>query len=124
MKTQVFSDNDFNEFDNKIESLCEKVQLTDWRWSIVKEPLEHEDAACVHINYKAKTAKFVLAESVRGELVTNYSPKELAVHEFLHLLMADLIFVAATTGNADDELVVMHEHALIHRLMKFLNMVI
>lgn len=122
MKTQIFSENDFIEFSNKIESLCEKVQLTDWRWSVVNEPLDHDDAASVYLNYIAKTAKFILAEAFKGEVVTDYHPKELAIHEFLHLLIADLVFVAATTGKADDELVVMHEHALIHRLMKLLNM--
>ena len=92
MKTQIFSENDFIEFSNKVESLCEKVQLTDWRWSVVSAPLDHDDAAAVYLNYRAKTAKFVLAEAFQGEVVTHYYPEELAIHEFLHLLIADLIF--------------------------------
>ena len=120
MIPHTYSQDDFELFRDTVNSLIHRMGLTEWTYDVRQEQIENGAQAQVSYNCVSKQALFSMAETVLLDfgLITN--PKKLALHEVLHLLIADLTWACAIGGDSAD-LSVSHEHEAINRLMRVIE---
>ena len=121
MKTKVFTSSDFKTFKQEVERLVGALGLSDWDLSISHEQIGDNCCAQTHYDDTAKIASIRLTIQVEGDYGLEWDPRRLAMHEVLHLLLADFCVTSCKIGDAVDPLVMAQEHAVIHRLMKVLK---
>lgn len=121
MKTYTYTPADFERFTAKVQSLVSDMGLTDWNLQITHEQIGDRVAARTCYDTVSKTASIRLTINIEGDfgLVTNV--ERLAIHEVLHLLLADWGETVAKMQNANHDLAVAQEHALINRLMRIIK---
>lgn len=121
MKVEVFTEKDFDEFRLAVVKWMVALNLTGWRFEVQHEQIGDGTRASVSYNHRAKLAVFRLTRSAEFDFGAVDTPERLALHEVLHLLVADLVTEAAKTGDDMCDTVVSREHELIHRLMEILS---
>lgn len=87
--------------------------LTDWQVTFTHKPVKDRLARCVYY-FRSRRANVILSTRWDGEPVTAESLSRIALHEVLHLALADLVAFAnaAVAESRVDEA----EHAAIQRL--------
>ena len=106
---------------DKFEALVAKWQqllgLQDWR--IVRSPKRSTSMAEVHKrDVEARLACYRIGVSFGAEEVSDYTLESCAVHELLHVLLAELLEVAKS--GADARQVMSAEHRVVHTLERLL----
>lgn len=121
MKTYTFSDDDFKKFANSVRYWIKELGLTEWLFTIEHDQIGDGVSANVSSNPKAKTALFRLSKIVEYDYSNGMDIAELALHEVLHLLFSDFGWVIAQAKDDYADVVISHEHEMIHRLMRVIG---
>jgi hypothetical protein len=121
MKTHTFTADDFEVFKAKVLSLVEQMGLTEWHLSIKHEQIGERIAAQTQYNTVGKNASIRLTLNTEGDYGIEWDPERLALHEVLHLLLADWCETTAKLGSPIHDLVIAQEHAVLNRLMRIIK---
>ena len=121
MKTHTFTANDFEIFKARVLSLVEQLGLTEWNLSITHEQIGSGVAAQTQYNTVSKNASIRLTINAEGDFGFITDVEQLAIHEVLHLALADWGEVIAKMQNANHDLAVAQEHAVLNRLMRIIK---
>lgn len=98
-----------------------QLGLTEWAFTIEHDQIGDGISANVSSNSKTKTALFRLSKVVEYDYSVGLDIAGLALHEVLHLMLADFGWVIAQAKDDYADVVISHEHELIHRLMKVIT---
>ena len=121
MKTYAFTPSDFERFAAKVQSLVSEMGLTEWHLSITHEQIGSGVAAQTQYNTVSKNASIRLTINAEGDFGFITDVEQLAIHEVLHLALADWGEVIAKMQNANHDLAVAQEHAVLNRLMRIIK---
>ena len=91
--------------------------LTDWTIQFQTAPAASPDEADMDYDCDTRHAKSTYYVGVDDSL----HPRDVALHEVLHLLMADMLLAAISARDESDPLLAREEHKVIERLIKVLN---
>ena len=78
-------------------------------------------AARTTYNNISKIACFQLTVNIEYDFCHQSDLNKLALHEVIHLLLADFGYVLAETKDQWSDLVIAHEHAVVMRLLKVIK---
>lgn len=120
MKSHTFTEQEFNVFDAEVRRLVGCFGMVDWHVTCEHQQIGNRVNAQVQYNPTAKTAMFRLSQTSEGDFGWQIDPLRLAMHEVLHLLLADFVFAASKLGDDAHDIVVAREHEVINRLMRIL----
>lgn len=120
MKLHQFSHQDFRKFVRLVSEWLDVLGITEWHIQFKHEQIGNGTAAQVEFDNEGKQATFSLTKHIEGgsDLLTDVY--KLALHETLHLLLADFAWCAAKARDRD-EIVLSHEHEIINRLMRVIG---
>ncbi|MFZ9247059.1 MAG: hypothetical protein ACO23K_02180 [Ilumatobacteraceae bacterium] len=118
MKTMRFSDQDFKRFKKYVLKYVEVFGLVEWNLTVSHGQIGGNIVAQTQYNSVSKNASIRLTEQAEADYGVEDDVRRLALHEVLHLLVADFCETAAKLGDTHHELVVGAEHQLIARLMR------
>jgi hypothetical protein len=121
VKTHIFLASDFKRFAAKVQSLINELGMTEWHLSITHEQIGGGVAAQTQYNTVSKIASIRLTINSEGDFGFITNPEKLAIHEVLHLLLADWCETAAKMQSSNHDLVVAQEHAVLNRLMRIIK---
>jgi hypothetical protein len=121
LKTYTFTALDFEKFETKVHSLINDVGLTEWHLSITHEQIGSGVAAQTQYNTVSKNASIRLTINAEGDFGFVTDVEQLAIHEVLHLVLADWGETVAKMQNANHDLAVAQEHAVLNRLMRIIK---
>ncbi len=121
MKAYTFTPSDFKHFAAKVQWLVSKMGLTEWNLSITHEQIGSGVAAQTQYNTVSKNASIRLTINSEGDYGFITDVEQLAIHEVLHLALADWGEVIAKMQNANHDLAVAQEHAVLNRLMRIIK---
>lgn len=105
------------DFDAFIAKWQKKLNLCDWR--IVRSKRKTSNMSDIKPLVAHRLATYTLGADFGGTSVNDHSLEQTAVHELLHVLLADLTEVAATPGYTNDQLMAA-EHRVINTLLTLL----
>lgn len=94
-----------------------ELGLTDWTLQFTVQDSTGSDEADVDFDCDTRHAKITYYVGVDDAL----HPSDVACHEILHLLLADMCLVAIESRNEEDPLLSREEHKVIERLLKVLG---
>lgn len=119
MRTYTLAD--FRLYRQHVDHWLKQFGMTEWHVNF--KHVQCGEGTCAEVNYdnRAKTALFKLTKQVDGELGYSDAPAYLALHEVLHLLLADYSWTSATAKDDVAEIVVSHEHEIINRLIRVIT---
>ena len=117
MKTHSYSSEEFKEFKKCVTKDMKRLGLTGWDCEIQRKQLSNGVCARIYFDVVSKSTVIYLTKTVEYALVVDKDVKQHALHEVLHLLLADYCWTAATGGNHCADAVIAKEHELINRLM-------
>lgn len=95
--------------------------LTEWSYEIRHQQIGEDKMASACIDFKNRIILFELTQCVEGDYGFETPVETLALHEVLHVLLADFGREIQRTGSDASDTVVAHEHAIIHRLIRGLT---
>lgn len=121
MKTYTYTPADFQRFRTKVQSLVSDIGLTEWNLQITHEQIGDRVAARTSYDTVSKIASIKLTINIECNFGDTTNVELLAIHEVLHLLLADWGETVAKMQNANHALAVAQEHAVINRLMRIIN---
>lgn len=104
-------------FDAFIVMWQKKLNLNDWR--IVRSRRKTTNMSDIKPLVAHRLATYTLGADFGGTVVDDHSLENVAVHELLHVLLADLTEIAATPGYTQDQLMAA-EHRVINTLLTLL----
>ena len=118
MKTKIYTEDDFIRFDSHIRRWIEKLGLTEWNFDVQHEQIgENAQARCSYNNV-SKNCIFKLTKVLEYSFGVIEDLNKLALHEVLHLAMADYTWLASQTKDEYSDASISHEHELINRLAR------
>ena len=117
MKSRIITEDEVRIFKNEVALWIECFGISEWRHEVHHQQIGDNRLASVHLDFKERTACFELTQCVEGDFGIDVPVKELALHEVLHVLLADFVREIQRTQDDSAETVVAHEHAIIHRLI-------
>ncbi len=92
--------------------------LTDWAIHVKTEPAgDHNDEAEIDLDCDTRYATITYYVGVKDSL----HPSDVACHELLHLLFADMCLAGVNASSEEDVLLLREEHRVIERLLKILG---
>jgi len=94
------------------------LNLGHWRVELTPDPAGRANLADVEVSYSDRLAKVQLAKHLRAPL-TQEQAESVALHELLHILLADLIHVVRE--DSDEKIIEASEHTIIVLLEKLLR---
>lgn len=121
MKTFVFTDDDFSRFAFAVGERMDQFGLTEWSYDVEHDQIGDKVNAQVQYNCVSKVALFRLTKVSEGDFGMHTNVLKLALHEVLHLMLADYAWTASKAQNDIAEVVVSHEHEMINRLMRVIE---
>ena len=121
METQVLTNDDFKVYRAHVDGWLKKFGISEWSVEYQHAQIGDRVAAQVQYDCRAKSAVFRLTKVKEGDYGMGSTIEELALHEVLHLLIADYGWTASTVKDDMADVVVSHEHELINRLMRVLK---
>jgi hypothetical protein len=95
-----------------------KLGLTDWTLRFKVE--KGDGSRWAHVNYDLDCRQ-VQVISYPSKDPPHAAPERIALHEMLHILLADYVNVAASKGSDTHDDVVREEHRAIERLLNALD---
>ena len=122
MISHEFKKEDFQLFREEVNKWVTRLGITGWDIEIRHEQIGNgTNAQCVY-NTQKRHALFRLTVNTEGDFGMTTNPSELALHEVLHLLLADLVGTVATLGDDSHTLAIGKEHEVINRLSVWLKL--
>lgn len=118
MKSVIFTDDDFGKFKTVVEYWIEQFGLTEWNIDITHDQIGDRTNAQTQYNTTSKGAIIRLTKVSEGDFNMVTDVTKLALHEVLHLLLADFCETTAKLADTHHDLVVGREHELINKLMR------
>lgn len=115
MQTYTYTDADFFNFINYIKEWLKKFGLTEYQVDYAHIKLDTA-ARCTY-DVRAKLACFQLAKESEYDFCVQDDLNKLALHEVLHLLLAELGFNIHATKDYFHDTVVAAEHTVVNRLI-------
>ena len=91
--------------------------LTDWTIQFQAAKSDSPDEADIDYDCDTRHAKSTYYVGVEDSL----HPRDVALHEVLHLLLADMLLAAISARDESDPILAREEHKVIERLIKVLN---
>jgi hypothetical protein len=113
-----YTNKEFKQFSSSVNYWMNKFGITEWEYEIIHK--QTDAAARTTYNNKSKLACFQLTKSIDYDFCGQSDMNKLALHEVLHLLLADFGYAIDETKSYDSDLAIAHEHAVVMRLMKAL----
>ena len=117
MKKNLTTPEDADEFAGYIEKWQLLLNLHDWRICRGKKAASGV-MADVSLDHSAKMAIWRLGRHFGSDSVNAYSLESTAVHEMLHVLLAD--YREAVAAKASDDLISAAEHRIVNTLERLL----
>ena len=96
-----------------------KFGITEWQYEVLQHQLDNV-AATTTYNNRAKLSCFQLTHKIKYDFCHQSDMHQLALHEVIHLLLADYGYAIQETKEFDCDLAIAHEHAVVMRMMKAL----
>lgn len=121
MKICTFTPSDFERFTAKVQSLVSDMGLTEWNLQITHEQIGDRVTAQTSYNTVSKAALIRLTINTEGDFGLVTDVERLAIHEVLHLLLADWGETVAKMQNTNHDLAVAQEHAVLNKLMRIIK---
>lgn len=118
-KPVMISKKEFKEFEYCVHYWLQRLGMTEWEVHVHHEQGASGELASVSYASEDKYATFYLAEYTEDGGRRPYTMEFLALHEVLHLLIADIVWTAARS-RTDDSVIVAHEHEFINRMIRVL----
>lgn len=115
----TYTKKDFKQFNMSILYWMDKLGITEWQYEVLQHQLDNA-AATTTYNNRAKLACFQLTHKIKSDFCHQSDMHQLALHEVIHLLLADYGYAIQETKYFCSELAIAHEHAVVMRLMKAL----
>ncbi len=119
-KLHRFTKGDFARFVEQVGVWLVRFGVSEWQIDYRHEQLAPSTSAEVEFDNEGKSATFRLNECVESSSDHLVDVDALALHEVLHLILADFAWVASRSRDRD-EIVISHEHEVINRLMRVLK---
>jgi len=119
MNKYKYTNKDFNKFKQSVKYWLYKFGITEWEVDYKHHQIE--SAARTTYNNKSKLACFSLTKKGKADFCFQDDLNRLALHEVIHLLLADFGYAIKETGDFDSDLAIAHEHAVIMRLVRALT---
>lgn len=116
----TFTNEDFLAFEKYVHRWVCRLGLTEWNLTVMHDQIGGAVNAQTQYNTVSKGACIRLTKVSEGDYNMITDPNLLALHEVLHLLLADFCETTAKLGSPVHDLVVGQEHAVIQRLMNAL----
>jgi len=107
---------DFKKFVSSCKFWIDKFGITEWDIEFKHHKID--SVARTTYNCSAKIACFQLTTNGEGDFLLQNDLHKLALHEVLHLLLADFGNAIDKTKDFEHDLVIAHEHAIVMRLLK------
>lgn len=106
----------FEEFRRHCEIYRRRFGLSDWRITYHREK-DTQTVARVAMSVTLRFARVMWSDNPDRDA----TPKEIAKHEMLHLMLADLVHVVAALASDTHDAAILEEHRLIQRLMNVIE---
>lgn len=103
-------------FERHVRKLQVELGLLDWFFSFKTEKWDGDTVARVDMGRESREAVFTAFMGDHRD-----SPKRIALHEALHVLLMEPLDVAAQRGNPTHKDVQIEEHRAIERLLNFFD---
>ena len=116
MRQYTYTDADFEEFRTNINYWLTRFKVTGWSIEIEHEQIGEGTVAQCSYSVQSKNACFRLTKSAEGDYGFKRG-KTLALHEVLHLILADLVYSAASTQDIHSPIVIGREHEVINHFI-------
>lgn len=110
----------FTVFRREVERWVSALGLKDWKVHIVLGTEPSERRAEISYNWDNRTARITYFTKQTGSQLTAQAPEKSALHEVIHLLMADAMMMAGKRGDAHED-TIREEHRVVERLMGVLK---
>lgn len=106
---------DVDKFDEYIQEWQTKLNLNDWR--IVRSPkrINGAMAQVAKMYLEDRLVSYKIGTDFGSDGVTDHTLESTAVHELLHILLFELVEVAATPGHTQEHLMSV-EHRVVNTL--------
>lgn len=117
MNQYTYIKKDFKEFKKAVIYWLDRFGITEWEIDYKHHQLDNAAARTTY-NNKAKIACFQLTKKIQYDFCHQGDLYKLALHEVIHLLLADFGYAIQETKDYDSDLVIAHEHAVVMRILK------
>lgn len=107
----------FQQFKKYCNQWINNLGLSDWHIEVLQREIETQSTTIYDI--KARHACISLPNAFEADYCVIDDLNRLALHEVLHIALADIIHEANTVKDIDD--VIHTEHALINKLMRVIK---
>lgn len=121
MTPHTFTEYDFAEYEAAVLHWLDAFGITDWHVTITHDQIGRGINAQTQYNTTAKNVSFRLTHNTEGDYGMLTDPKRLALHEVLHLLLAEYCETTAKLGDPVHDLVIAQEHGVLNKLMRVLK---
>jgi len=112
---------DFLEYENQVRHWMHRLGL-ERSWYIECEQRQLSEASHARVSYNTanRNATFGLSLNVEAGIGADATVEELALHEVLHVLLADLVATLVETKSDESPSAIAREHELLCRLERVL----
>ena len=122
MTPYTFTEQDFIDFRYEVTRWTSCLGLANgWFIEVRQEQIGGGVNAQCAYDVQRRNALFRLTIHTEGDFCMLTDPKKLALHECLHLALAEVVYTAAKLGDDSHELAIAKEHELINRLMMVMS---
>lgn len=116
-----YNTEDFLKYENWVRHWMNRLGLeSSWYIECVQKQLGEAMSAMVSYNTSNRNATFTLSINVAEGIGTDPTIQELALHEVLHVLLADLVNTLVETKSEESLSAIAREHELLCRLERVL----
>ena len=110
----------FDYFQGRFIIWCDVFGISDWELYFKNEAYADENISDVTVSLEDKIAQVGLNKNLEKKYLTEAALDKAALHEALHLLLAELS-VRGASRYVDEKELTVAEHAVIQRLINFIQ---
>ena len=114
-----YTKKDFKAFKTSVNYWIDRFGITEWDIDFMQHKID--SAARTTYNNKSKLVCFQLANKICYDYCPQLNMHKLALHEVIHLLLADFGYVIQETKDYDSDLAIAQEHIVVMRLIRAFN---
>lgn len=119
--SKPYTKEQFDEYVSAVKHWLNQLNITGWTIDFKQRHIGESIAGNTTYNTVSRNACFQLAEFQTGDYCLHDDMNALALHEVLHLLVADLVWTVKELKDDMHDLVIAKEHELINRLIPALR---
>lgn len=121
MTPHTFTSEDFSAFKQAVHYWLNKFGISEWHVTVLHDQIGDRNNAQCQYNTTTKNVCFRLTINTEGDYGMVLDPERLALHEVLHLVLADYCETTCKLADPVHPLVVAREHEVMNRLMRALK---